>query len=300
MRLNDLAIFVLAADSGSLSAAARELDLTPAVASAAIKRLEDELGTRLLARSTRSLRLTRHGEHYLTHARAALESLQAGRDTLAREQQQIGGPLTLAIPSDLGRNLLVPWLDTFMQQYPELSLRVRISDHLTDLFKQPVDLAVRYGQPEDSSLVALPLAADNRRVLVAAPDYLRHHGRPANPDALRRHHCLRYMLNETTHDQWTFWREDQPTTVPVSGDRAADDGNLVRHWALAGFGLAYKSRLDVLADLRAGHLQTVLDDWQGEAAPLYLLCPHRKMLSPAIDRLRRFLQQRIADYLAGE
>ncbi|MBV8049238.1 MAG: LysR family transcriptional regulator [Paludibacterium sp.] len=300
MRLGDLTIFVLAADSGSLSAAARALDITPAVASAAIKRLEDELGTRLLARSTRSLRLTRQGEQYLEHARAALASLQAGRDTLARDQQQIGGKLTLAMPSDLGRNLLAPWLDEFLREHPALSLHIRLSDHLTDLYRQPVDLAIRYGQPEDSSLIALPLAADNRRVLTATPDYLRHHGQPRHPDDLARHNCLRYALSDLTHDQWTFWRDGQSTSVRVAGDRIADDGDMVRRWALAGLGLAYKSQLDVLADLRAGRLQTVLGDWQGEPAPIYLLCAHRQMLSPAIDRLRRFLQQRIADYLAGD
>ncbi|WP_215779711.1 LysR family transcriptional regulator [Paludibacterium sp. B53371] len=297
MRAEDLNIFVLAADNGSLSAAARALDITPAVASAAIKRLEQDLGARLLARSTRSLRLTRQGEQYLPHARTALDALQAGRDGLAREQQAIGGKLTLSVPSDLGRHLLSDLLNTFLQQHPGLRLQIRLGDRLSDLFKQPVDLAIRYGQPADSTLVAVPLAADNRRVLCASAEFLRQHGQPGEPAELPRYNCLRFALDDVTHQQWTFWRDGHASSVRVSGDRTADDGEQVRRWALQGHGLAYKSRLDVLDDLRSGRLHTVMDDWQGEAAPLYLLCAHRMMLSPAIDSLRRFLQQHIADYL---
>lgn len=298
IRLDDLTIFVLAVDNGSLSAAARVLNIAPAAASAAVKRLEAELGARLLARSTRSLALTQEGERYLAHARRALADLQAGQDSLALGRQAIGGDVSLSIPSDLGRSVLAGWLDDFLAEHPAVALQVRIGDRLVDMFRQRVDAVVRYGEPEDSSLVALPLAPDNRRVLCAAPAYFARHGVPKTPDDLRQHNCLLLALSDATHDQWTFHRDDAPQVVRVTGNRIADDGELVRRWAVAGHGIAYKSRLDVLTDLRAGRLQAVLTDWQGEAAPLHLICTHRLALSPTLMRLRDFLQERIVGYLA--
>ncbi|CAB3647950.1 MAG: LysR family transcriptional regulator [Achromobacter pulmonis] len=299
VRFEDLRIFVAAADHGSFSAAARELDLTPAVASAALKRLELSLETRLFVRSTRSLRLTGDGERYLEYARAALASLQAGQSALARDKTAISGTLSVSIPSDLGRHVLLPWLDEFQQRHPRVNFQVRISDRLADLYRQPVDIALRYGTPGDSGLVALPLGEHNRRVVCAAPAYFARHGMPRTPADLRRHNCLCFVLGESLHDRWAFEHEEGAVTVPVKGDRVGDDGDLVRRWALAGHGVAYKSRYDVLADLRAGRLVQALADCRGEPSPLYLLCVHRMLLSPAVKRLREFLQARLRDFEAG-
>lgn len=158
LRFDDLQLFVRAADLGSLSAAARVMDLSPAVASAALKRIEQQLGTRLLARSTRSLRLTAEGEGFLEYARASLSALDDGRRLLASGQDHVSGVLQLSAPSDFGRNQLLPWLDEFQQQHPQLNVRLLLGDRIADLFRQPVDIALRYGEPEDSSLVALPIA----------------------------------------------------------------------------------------------------------------------------------------------
>lgn len=299
VRLEDLRIFVAAADHGGFSAAARELDLTPAVASAALKRLELSLDTRLFVRSTRSLRLTGDGERYLEYARAALSSLQAGQSALARDKTAISGTLSVSIPSDLGRHVLLPWLDEFQQRHPRVNFQVRISDRLADLYRQPVDIALRYGTPGDSGLVALPLGEHNRRVVCAAPAYFARHGLPQTPADLRRHNCLCFVLGESLHDRWAFEHEGGALTVPVKGDRVGDDGDLVRRWALAGYGVAYKSRYGVLADLRAGRLVQALPDYTGEPSPLYLLCVHRMLLSPAVKRLREFLQARLREFEAG-
>lgn len=154
LRYDDLQVFVHTSDSGSLSAAARQLEISPAVASAALKRLESELEVRLFARSTRSLRLTPEGDAFLLHARASLRSLEEGRRLLQGGKDQIAGVLQLSAPSDFGRNLLLPWLDEFQARYPQLSLRLLLGDRVTDLYRQPVDVAIRYGAPADSSLVA--------------------------------------------------------------------------------------------------------------------------------------------------
>lgn len=298
LRFDDLQLFVTTADLGNLSAAARRLDISPAVASAALKRLEQQLEARLFSRSTRSLRLTPEGELFLGHARLALQSLDDGRQQLAGSKVGISGPLQLSAPSDFGRNTLLPWLDEFQQAHPQVQLRLLLGDRVADLFREPVDIALRYGAPEDSSLVALPVAASNRRVLCAAPLYLHKHGAPRTVDELTEHNCLLYMLSGRLHDRWRFSDGKREQGIIVKGDRVSDDADVVRRWAVSGAGLVYKSWLDVAGDVRAGRLQVLLPELRGEPTPLNLICAHRAQLSKPVLLLREFVQARCAELLA--
>jgi DNA-binding transcriptional LysR family regulator len=296
LRFDDLQLFVRAADLGSLSAAARVMDLSAAVASAALKRIEQQLGARLLTRSTRSLRLTAEGEGFLEYARAALSSLEEGRRLLASSQDQVSGVLQLSAPSDFGRNVLLPWLDDFQRQHPQLTVRLLLGDRIADLFRQPVDVALRYGEPEDSSLIALPIAPDNRRVLCAAPSYLARYGEPQHVEQLAQHNCLLFMLGNRVHDHWQFHDGKREMSLTVHGDRFSDDADVVRLWAIAGAGVAYKSWLDVAGDVRAGRLKVLMPELQGEWAPLNLLCAHRAQLSNPVNLLRDMLKLRCAEW----
>lgn len=288
--LKDLELFVRAADSASLTAAARQLDLSPALASASLKRLEGELGVPLMLRSTRSLRLTREGERLLPAARLALEQLSSIAEEIATGRQVIRDHLQISLPSDLGRNHVLAWLDDFQRIYPEVSFRLQFSDRLADVYRQPIDLAIRYGQQSDSTLVALPLLSRNRRLLCAAPAYLARHGTPTTPRELSQHNCLCFRISDELHDQWRFQRKDEEIRVAVRGDRACDDGDAVRRWALAGHGIAYKSGLDLADDIAAGRLQILCPDWQGESVPLNLICADRRQLSPTVTLLREHLR----------
>ncbi len=290
--LHPLDIMVRTAETGSLTAAAHALGLTPAAASAALKRLEAELGARLFVRSTRHLRLTPQGEQFLPQAQQML-ALWATARQAAQGQQALYGLLQLSLPSDLGRNVLLPWLDDFLAQHPQLSLRLQMGDRLADVYRQPVDLAIRYGTPADSSLVALPLLPDNRRMLCAAPDYLARHGTPQTPAELASHACLSYMLADSPHQRWSFGRDGQQESITLPGQRMADDGDVVRRWALAGKGIAYKSMLDVADDLQAGRLLPVCPGWQGEAAPLWLICADRRATGTLAQALRACLLPRL-------
>ena len=294
LRFDDLQLFVRAADLGSLSAAARVMDMSPAVASAALKRIETQLGARLLARSTRSLRLNAEGEGFLEYARTALASLDEGRRLLARGQDQVSGVLQLSAPSDFGRNLLLPWLDEFQREHPQLTVRLLLGDRIADLFRQPVDIALRYGEPEDSSLVALPVAPNNRRVLCASPDYQARQGEPHQLEQLLQHNCLLYMLGTRVHDHWQFNDGKRELGLTVSGNRFSDDADVVRLWAIAGQGIAYKSWLDVAGDVQAGRLKVLLPGLACERAPLNLLCGHRAQLSKPVRLLRDMLSERCA------
>ncbi|WP_232293465.1 LysR family transcriptional regulator [Stigmatella aurantiaca] len=298
VRFEDLQVFVAAADAGSFSAASRVLNVTPAVASTAMKRLEQALEVRLFIRSTRSLRLTDEGERYLVHARLALRALEDGRMTVARRKGDLTGTLKLSVPSDFGRNVLLPWLDEFQSTFPKLTVQLRVSDRVADLYRQPVDVAIRYGTLEDSALVSQPLAPTNRRVLCAAPAYLARHGAPETLEGLRRHNCLRFTLGDGVHDRWSFQGPKGLEVITVDGNRFCDDADVVRRWALAGQGIVYKSFLDLAGDLKAGRLVPLLPAYKGEPTPLQLVCAHRSLLSPAVGRLRDFLKARCEALLA--
>lgn len=295
IRFDDLALFVRTAALGSFSRVAREADLLPGQVSAAIARLERELDLRLFVRTTRSLRPTAEGEQYLPYEQV-LDTLREGRERLHGADAELHGLLQVAAPSDLGRNLLLPWLTEFRRAHPRLDLRLHLSDQVADVFRDPVDVALRLGHFDDARYVALPLAPENRRVLVAAPDYLRRHGRPATPDALREHTCLAYMLGGRAHDRWSFNLDGRRHTVGVRGTMLCDDADVVRRWAIAGEGIAYKSWLDVAADVQAGRLEALLPG-NGEGVPLNLVCPHRKQFSPAIRQLHELLGERLREHL---
>ncbi|MBU9693217.1 LysR family transcriptional regulator [Burkholderia multivorans] len=299
VRLEDLQLFVRTAALGSFSNAAREADLLPGQVSAAIQRLERELDTRLFARSTRSLKLTAEGEQYLPYAEEVLSTIHEGRERLHGDKHALQGTLRIAAPSDIGRNALLSWLGVFRDAHPKLVLRLSLSDYVTDVFRDPVDVAIRYGAPEAASYVALPLAESNRRVLVASPDYVKRHGAPASLDELVLHECLPFVLGGRVYDRWVFPASGVRRQVTVKGVLLCDDAEIARRWAVEGRGIAYKSWLDVHDDVRAGRLNVLLPEQRGEAAPLSLVCPHRRQFSPAVRYLHAHLRERIAPMIAA-
>jgi DNA-binding transcriptional LysR family regulator len=293
-RLADLELLLRTADLGSLTAAAKALDWSPAAASAAVKRMEAQWGVAVFVRSTRSLRLSAEGERLLPHVRQAMQAMDEARAAAQLQRTTLQGEVQVAMPSDLGRSVLLPWLQAFQERHPELALRAHLSDRNTDLMRAPVDIAIRYGAPADSAQVALPLVPGNTRVLVAAPGYLARHGAPARPEDLIRHEALRFMLRDELPKTWRFQIDGQWQDVPVQGRHSANDGEVVKRWALAGVGLAYKSRLDVAAELASGALQQLQPGWGGDPSPLYLVVPGRRQLTPAARALRDWLAQCLA------
>ncbi|WP_409260982.1 LysR substrate-binding domain-containing protein [Pseudomonas putida] len=288
LRLTDLELFVRSSALGSFTAAAHEADLLPGQVAAAIKRLERDLDVRLFARTTRSLRLTAEGELYLPTAQRVLDTLRQGHEQLHGSHSTLRGVVQVSAPSDIGRNLLLPWLSAFRREHPALNLRYFLSDQIADFSRDPVDIAIRYGLNQDANYIALPLAPWNRRVVVASPDYLARHGRPRTPDELQQHDCLLYLQHNRVFDKWQLGNR----TVQVRGPLVSDDADVVRRWALEGEGIVYKSWLDVSANIAAGELEVLLPDHQGEVSPLTLVCPHRKQLSPAVTQLHLWLRER--------
>ena len=167
---------------------------------------------------------------------------------------------------------------------------MHLSDGLIDLYRNPIDLVLRYGLSEDSGLVGRKLC-DNGRVLVASPNYLARHGQPQRFEELARRNCICFYRNGELFNRWRLFHQGQHREIAVTGDRAADDGALVRQWAVAGHGIAYKSRLDVQADLDAGRLIDLFPDATYDATPLYVAYPSRRYQPARIKALLAWLEE---------
>ena len=291
--IDDLRVLVQTARGGTLTAAARTLGITPAAASATLKRLEAQLGTRLFERSTRAMRLTSQGQILLDYAVRAFELLDEGESQVDADRATLVGTLRVAAPSDLTRNLLLPLLDEFMGANPGLQLRLSVGDRLLDVLRDEVDVAIRYGTLADSRLVARTLAVA-RPVLSASPGYLRRHPAPQTPQDLVQHNCITFDRGGRRHRAWRFCRDGQWTEVRVDGDRSVDDASLAREWAIAGFGLILKSEIDQRRDLDSGALVPLLTDWETEPYPLHALLPSGRFVPNRVRALVDFLAARFA------
>jgi len=293
MNLSDLSLFIRIADTGSITESAKQQGITTAAASSALKRLEQQLDLQLFIRTTRQLRITPQGERFLFHCRQAIEALDLGRLSAQEMEGKIGGTLRLSVASDLGRNLVLPWIEEMMDNHPGLSVNLNASDSLSDFFKDEVDVALRYGKPNDSSMVAFEIASLNR-ITCASPAYLEQMGEPSSPSDLTQHNCLLYKLDGRLFDSWVFNGPDGKETIKVSGNRVSNDTDIVRRWAVAGKGIAHRSEIDVATELKYGNLVQILPEFSSPPALLYLICPSRKQVTPAVIALRELLREKCA------
>nr|WP_315431510.1 LysR family transcriptional regulator [uncultured Albidiferax sp.] len=284
----DLQVLVHTARGGTLTAAARTLGMTPAAASATLKRLETQLGSRLFERSTRAMRLTTQGQILLDYANRAFELLAEGESMVAADSGALIGTLRVAAPSDLARNTLLPWFSEFLAAHPGLQLALSVGDRPLDVTRDEVDVALRYGTLADSRLIARPLA-QTRPVLCAAPAYLARCGMPTAPHDLLQHNCITFDRAGRQHRLWRFAQHGQWTEVRVQGDRGVDDASLAREWAVAGVGIVLKSELDVRQDLAKGSLLRLLPDWDTEPYPLHALLPSGRFVPQRVRALVDFL-----------
>ncbi|MDF9757019.1 MULTISPECIES: LysR family transcriptional regulator [Pseudomonas] len=273
--LDNLALFLTIIEKGSLSAAGRERGLSPATVSERLAALEAHYGVALLTRSTRSLSLTDAGRQLAEGARRLLAEADELESRLRDGQQKISGLVRLSAPVDLGQHCIVPLLDRFLAEHPQVSIDLDLTDGYVDLVGQGIDFAIRYGTLADSSLRARPLG-DNRRVVCAAPDYLHRHGTPLHPDDLAHHDCIVMRFGIHAERVWPFRLDGAAYPVGVRGRRVANSGEQVRRWALDGHGLCLKSLRDVRDDLDNGRLVEVLEDFSaGQVALQIVYAPTR-------------------------
>lgn len=291
MLIEDLQVVLKVAEFRNITAAATQLDMLSATASAAVKRVENALGVELFIRTTRQLRLSHAGERYLPQAEKALLMLEHARLQMRDDLEIVDGELRIAVSSDLGRNLVTPWLDEFIETYPKVSLKLNVSDSAIDFYRDSVDIALRYGSPNEANLFGFKIC-NVPGLLCATREYLDKNGTPEHPHDLPAHNGLFYQLNDIVHDTWSFSRDDTEYKIKMSGNRASNDGDLVRRWCVAGKGLAVKSCLDMAADLLSGQVVPVMPEFKPRTTELWLICPSRQLITPAARLLRETIKKK--------
>ena len=289
--LKDLQLAIRIADLQSVSAAGRELGMTPAAASAALQRLEKKLDCLLFARSTRKMKLTEEGHLFIETGRKALQLLDGASNALADNRGELKGEIRIALPSDLGRNIVREWLDEFARSAPGIKLSLYIGDQMADLIGQNVHLALRYGHLEDSNLMRRQLAM-MPRVVVASPDYIEHHGLPAHPKELANHKILLLNRGGEPWHKWLFSHKGEQYEVEVKGERSCNDGAIIKDWALSGEGVAYKSWFDVAKEVHQGKLKVLFSDQLANNIPLQLVYLQTDYPNHKVRTVIDFLKQK--------
>ncbi|MGI1670300.1 MAG: LysR family transcriptional regulator [Neptuniibacter sp.] len=298
MLLEDLNVVLKVAEFRSITAAAANLDMRTATASAALKRVESSLGVELFIRTTRQLRLSNAGERYIPQCEQALLMLKQAQQNMKDDLDVVDGELRISLSSDLGRNLVIPWLDEFVEEHPKISLKVNLSDSNIDFYRDSVDMALRYGSPTDASLYGFKIC-NVPGLLCATPEYLDKHGTPGHPQELTNHNGLFYQLHDVIHDVWKFSHDETEYKIKMKGNRASNDGDLVRRWCVSGQGIAVKSCLDMSNDLLSGKVVNVMPEFKPRTTELWLVCPSRQSITPAVRLLRDHVRERSMSVLSN-
>lgn len=285
---SELLLVVELARAGGMSAAARELDVTPAAVSKRLAQIEARLGVRLFNRSTRRLSLTAEGEVYLENARRILGEIDDLDALIASRQAAPRGLLKVNAPLGFGRSYIAPAIAEFAQKYPEVSLQLQLTDRPADFVRDAFDVAVRFGDLPDTSLIARKIAP-NRRLVCASPGYLKKHGTPATPHDLARHQCIVLRQNDAAYGLWRFTRGRRSETVKVRGNLSSNDGEVTLTWGLAGLGILQRAEWDLARYLRSGRLVQVLQDYALPQADIYAVFPERHHLSAKVRVFVDFL-----------
>ncbi|MEZ5665089.1 MAG: LysR family transcriptional regulator [Burkholderiaceae bacterium] len=306
-KLKQIETFVSVATRGSLTAAARAEGVAPAIIGRRIDALEARLGVKLLVRTTRRITLTHEGSAFLEDGQRLLVDLANAEASVSAGGVKASGHLRITAPAGFGRRHVAPLVPRFRDLHPEVTISLNLSDRVVDVAGEGYDCAVRVGDLPDSSLVSVRLA-DNRRLCVATPDYLRRHGRPQTPADLVRFDCLTLSSDASQTRGWAFAMpaDDSASERAIAhlkpgGPLDCSDGQVLHEWCLAGWGIAWRSTWEVEADISAGRLETVLDEFAAPANGIYALFPQRRHLALRVRLWIDFLKHHYgqADYWTG-
>ena len=287
-RFKQIETFVAVAQRGSLSAAAQAEGVAPAIIGRRLDALEERLGVKLLVRTTRKVSLTFEGSAFLEDCQRVLNDFYNAEASVSLGGVKASGHVRVTAPAGFGRRHVAPLVPAFLDAHNDVSISLDLTDRLADIVNEGIDVAIRIGALDDSSLVGVKLA-DNRRVVVASPAYLKAHGVPGKPADLANHNCLTFGTYGNQARGWQFTIDGKTVSMRVSGTMECNDGAVLHDWALAGKGLAWRSMWEVSEDLEAGRLLTVLDEYAAPANAIHAVFAQRRHLPL---RVRMFI-----DYL---
>lgn len=282
-----ISTFVDVATKGSLSAAARAEGIAPAMIGRRLDALEERLGVKLLQRSTRKIALTNEGVAFLEDCQRILADLEDAETAVSERSARASGHLLVSAPAGFGRQHVAPLVPSFLTEHRDVSITLSLNDRVVDLIGEGIDVAIRIAALSDSNLIGVKLA-DNKRVVVASPAYLKKHGSPASLDDLVKHNCLA-MGSDGSQRGWTFRQNGKNVTIKVGGNMECNDGAVLHEWALSGKGLAWRSMWEVGTAIETGELVTVLDEFAAPGNDIYAVFAQRRHLPL---RIRAFV-----DYL---
>jgi len=292
--LDNIRTFVRVYELGSMSAAGRDLRISPAVTSSRISALEVHLNVRLFQRTTRSLTPTEQGRAFYSGATAVLEAVDEAEGNVAGITDNPKGSLFVAAPLGVGRRLLSPCVPEFGRSYPLIDVRLRLTDRKVDITTEGLDIAFFLGDPEDSNLRIKPIA-NCQRVLVASPAYLLAHGKPLDGQALieQNHNCLNLRFPGAPEFKWRLQTSDGAKRFQVSGRYECDDGDVLTDWALAGEGIAMKPVFEVAHHLNSGALVPVAEETPPVPIQMACLYTHRRRQDPKARLFMEFMVERV-------
>ena len=294
--LDNIRTFVRVYELGSMSAAGRDLRISPAVTSSRISQLEEHLSVRLFQRTTRSLTPTEQGKAFYGGAAQVLEAVENAEAQVVNITDNPKGSLYVAAPFGVGRRLIAPLVPAFLDAYPEISIRLRLTDRKVDLTTEGLDLAFFLGRPEDSTLRIRKIATVER-VLCASPPYVAAKGNPASGDDLLsgKHECLNLRFPGAKEFRWPLQTDRGVKRFKVSGRYESDDGDVLTDWALSGSGIILKPIFEVAEHLKAGRLVPVATSNPPEPIQMACLFTHRRRQDPKTRLFMEFVIERIAD-----
>lgn len=286
----DLSFFHEIVKQGSLSAAARELGVTPASVSKRLAKIEESLGVSLVRRTTRRLSLTDEGELFLANARRILTELEEMEQQVSQNRLAPKGLLRVNAPLGFGRTYITPIVSRFVTLYPDVEVQLQLTDHPLSLVDGKFEIGIRFGEVPDARLIARRIAS-NRRLVCAAPSYLKEHGVPKVPHDLAHHNCIVLRQNETAYGLWRFARGKHTETVKVRGTLSSNDGEVALNWVLAGHGLMLRAEWDTARYVRSGRLAVLLEDYATEPADIFAVYSERQARSPRVRAFTDFLEK---------
>lgn len=292
-RSSEMAVFVRVVEDGGFSSAARSLNLTPSAVSKQITRLEDRLGVRLLNRTTRRLSLTEEGQSFYDRSTRILADIEEAEMAVANLHSAPRGTLRVNCGTAFGKHQISPLVPEFLERYPEVKIEITQVDTLVDLIDEQVDVAIRFGELSDSSLVARYLAG-SRRAIVASPEYLERHGVPKHPSELKDHNCLTFSMTPQLNE-WIFKVPEGEYPIRAEGNFSSNSGETIYEMTLAGLGVSRLARFLIERDVRAGNLVMILTDFYRDiSVPIHAVYPTRRHLSPKVRSFVDFLVEKFS------
>lgn len=288
--ITDLEIFARVARTGNMSAAGREMGLSPAVVSKRISLLEERLNARLFQRTTRQLTLTETGEGYFKRVVDIISLFEEAEDFVSRRNTSPRGLLKVTAPTSFARQHIAPHLPKFIERYPDIELDFQLTDNFVDIIREGYDVAIRIGELADSSLVARKIAPDDR-VLCASPKYLAENPAPVKLADLERHNCL--LAGSQAQDGWRLRDKDgREHQVRLEGNIRSNSSDFIREALLLGLGLSLRSTWDIAPELERGDLQVVMTDFTGSANfAVHAVYPCREFLPAKVHAFIDFLTE---------